>query len=381
MLPTLIGTTDPSRYLQYLEEKITAAKEVLQAAGLNCPAPTVIPSPPEHYRMRCEFALYKTANHDFKYAMFIPNTRPKQRVLLDTFSGAHPTINQGMVALHGALKNDVYLLGGLFEADFLCAQDGQLIIALNYHRKFDDEFSRRLKDLRLRLQSSGLHVDLVARARKQKIVCEREEVCEHYQLDGHSVKLYQVEGTFSQPNATACTAMINFARSCVPATNPRDLLELYCGSGTFTVALADLFDKVLATEVARVPTQTALRNIELNHLTNVKLCRLSAYEAASAIARERPFHRLLERNIAIEDYDFSTLLVDPPRAGIQDEAALRFAAQFERIIYISCNPQTLALDLQILSRTHTIEKLSFFDQFPYTAHLESGVLLIKRPNA
>ena len=377
MLPTLIGTTDPARYEQYLAEKIAAAYTTLAQAGLPLPKPQVVPSPPTHYRMRCEFALYKE-EHDFKYAMFIPKTQPKQRVLLDTFSGAHMAINQGMVSLHAALKDDKEMLEGLFQTDFLCAQDGQLIIALNYHRKFDASFAEKLATLRQQLRATGPNVDLVARARKQKIVCKREDVCEHYALDGRAVKLYQVEGTFSQPNAAACEAMLNFARSCVPTDNPRDLLELYCGSGTFTVALADLFTKVLATEVGRVPTQTALRNLALNDLHNVKLCRLSAHEAASAIARERPFRRLLAQDIAIEDYHFSTLLVDPPRAGIQDDAALHFAAQFERIIYISCNPQTLALDLKVLGQTHKIVKLSFFDQFPYTPHLESGVLLLKR---
>ncbi len=378
MLPALIGKTDPDNYQRYLDEKISAALQTLRSHAPGIPDPQIVPSPPEFYRMRCEFAVFKQDDGEFKYAMYIPGTKPRERVLLTEFRAAHPAINQGMAALRSALKHNAFMRNGLFEIDFLAAQDGQLVCALNYHRTFSEAFKAELTRLRSEIRAGGLNAELIARAKKQKIVCERDSVVEHYALDGRTVDLIQVEGTFSQPNAAVCTQMINFARTCAQSAPQRDLLELYCGSGTFTVSLADLYRQVLATEVARVPTQTALNNIALNKLDNVRLCRLSAAEAASAIARERPFKRLLLNDIHIEDYDFTTLLVDPPRAGIQDAAALAFAAQFPQIIYISCNPETLALDLKVLSRTHDIVKLSFFDQFPYTPHLESGVLLRRR---
>lgn len=69
--------------------------------------------------------------------------------------------------------------------------------------------------------------------------------------------------------------------------------------------------------------------------------------------------------------------MDPPRAGV-DEETIRIIQQFERIIYISCNPNTLADNLQSLCETHDIEALAAFDQFPYTEHLEAGVILQRR---
>ena len=155
----------------------------------------------------------------------------------------------------------------------------------------------------------------------------------------------------------------------------RDLIELYCGSGTFTVCLADLFRKAFATEVARVPTQTALENLKLNRLSNVKLARLSADEVAEALSGVREFFRLKEAKITLSDYDFATLLIDPPRCGLNDEKALSFTSKFDKVIYISCNPETLCSDLGYLTKTHRISRLAFFDQFPYTPHLEGGVLL------
>lgn len=79
----------------------------------------------------------------------------------------------------------------------------------------------------------------------------------------------------------------------------------------------------------------------------------------------------------LQDYDFSTVLVDPPRAGL-DAATLAQVQRFERIIYISCNPDTLADNLQTLTQTHRLERLAFFDQFPYTHHAECGVYLTKK---
>ena len=70
------------------------------------------------------------------------------------------------------------------------------------------------------------------------------------------------------------------------------------------------------------------------------------------------------------------MFVDPPRAGIDDDT-LKLLQGFEKIIYISCNPNTLHDNLKKLSQTHRIEKFAMFDQFPYTHHVESGVLLVK----
>ena len=172
--------------------------------------------------------------------------------------------------------------------------------------------------------------------------------------------------------------MVQFARDCCKDCGDTDLIELYCGSGTFTVCLADLFRKVFSTEVSRVPTLTALKNIEKNHITNTKIARLSAVEVAQALQGVREFNRLKQIDVDIHDYNLNTLLIDPPRSGLEHKEALDFTASFKRVIYISCGPQSLASDLEYLSRTHKIQKLAFFDQFPYTDHLETGVLLVKK---
>ncbi|MGL4614708.1 MAG: tRNA (uridine(54)-C5)-methyltransferase TrmA, partial [Shewanella sp.] len=70
----------------------------------------------------------------------------------------------------------------------------------------------------------------------------------------------------------------------------------------------------------------------------------------------------------------NTIFVDPPRAGI-DPDTLALVQGYERILYISCNPETLKDNLEQLCKTHKISRFALFDQFPYTDHMESGVLL------
>ena len=81
--------------------------------------------------------------------------------------------------------------------------------------------------------------------------------------------------------------------------------------------------------------------------------------------------------MCLDDYDFSTVLVDPPRAGLDADSCDQLS-EYPRIVYISCNPDTLAVNLEQLTRTHRIVRFALFDQFPFTHHCECGVLLERR---
>ena len=151
---------------------------------------------------------------------------------------------------------------------------------------------------------------------------------------------------------------------------------LNCTAATATtVGLAPQFNRILATEVSKSSVAAAHYNLAANNIDNVTLLRMSSDEISEALARERPFERM--KDIDLDSYRFSTLFVDPPRAGL-DEVTLKLAASFEHILYISCNPQTLRDNVAALHATHDISAAAVFDQFPYTHHLECGLLLKRR---
>ena len=103
----------------------------------------------------------------------------------------------------------------------------------------------------------------------------------------------------------------------------------------------------------------------MNNLSNIETARLSDDETASALSNERPFRRL--ENIDMQSYEFSHILVDPPRAGLSAET-ISLSKQFKNMIYISCNPETFLRDIVKLGRK--IESIAIFDQFANTKHLE-----------
>ena len=156
-----------------------------------------------------------------------------------------------------------------------------------------------------------------------------------------------------------------------------DLIELYCGNGNFSIALAENFDRVLGTEISKTSVKSAQINIEKNNISNIDIIRMSSEDFSQAMNGERTFRRL--EGFDLTTYSYDTVLVDPPRAGL-DVDSIELVRRFEKIIYISCNPETLQENLRALITTHKIEQFALFDQFPYTHHVETGVILSRINN-
>jgi len=240
------------------------------------------------------------------------------------------------------------------------------LVTLIYHRPLDDDWQRSAADL-----AADLGIAIVGRSRGQKRVVGRDHVEEQMNVAGRTYRYQQVEGAFTQPNATVNTQMLGWALAQTTDLGG-DLLELYCGNGNFTLVLAQNFHRVLATEVAKRSVESALLNLATNNIANVEIVRMASEELTQAINGVRPFRRLAHIDLA--SYRFSTVLVDPPRAGL-DTDTLELVRGFDHILYISCNPATLKANLLALADTHRIARFAVFDQFPYTPHLECGVLL------
>ena len=111
-------------------------------------------------------------------------------------------------------------------------------------------------------------------------------------------------------------------------------------------------------------------------MKNIKNARLSGKETLEAYEEKRVFKRLINKKIDLKAYKIDSIFVDPPREGI-DQDTISKIIHFDEIIYISCGFESLKRDIDILKKTHEIKKVAMFDQFPYTDHIESGVILKK----
>lgn len=361
----------PADYAQQLAEKTTRLEALL--SPFNMPPLEVFESPPEHYRMRAEFRVWHD-DDDLYYIMFDQET--KQRYRVDEFVTASRLINQVMPVLLDAIRANQTLRRRLFQVDFLSTLSDEIVVSLLYHRKLDDEWIQQARALRQQLRGAGFALDLIGRARKMKIDLDRDYVIERLQADGTVYTQQQYENSFTQPNAEVAQSMLGWAIDCTRGSTG-DLLELYCGNGNFSLALAQNFNRVLATELAKSSVKAAQYNIEANGIENLQIVRLSAKEVAEALDQKREFRRLKNAEIDLKTYNFTTVFVDPPRAGIDAESCTTLQ-RFDRILYVSCNPSTLKDNLEILCETHAVKRFALFDQFPYTAHVEAGVLLERR---
>ena len=360
-----LPTFDQTQYETQLEAKI--ARFEADFAEFNLPAPAIHRSAPLHYRLRAEFRIWHHGD-DLDYAMFDPEN-PKRPVLMADFPAACERICDAMPRLKALLRGNELLHKRLYAVDFLATLSGELLVTLIYHRKLDETWQAAAQDL-----ANALPARLIGRSRGQKLVLDRDWVHESFDLDGRQLQYQQHENAFSQPNGGVNRQMLRWA--CQQAAGlGGDLLELYCGNGNFTMALAPLFDKVLATEVSKTSVHAAQYNRDANNIDNLRIVRMASEELSAALSGRETFQRL--KDIDLASYRFSTIFVDPPRSGL-DPATLELAAGFEHILYISCNPETLRANVAALAGTHRIAAAAAFDQFPYTHHLECGLLLKRR---
>jgi tRNA (uracil-5-)-methyltransferase len=277
---------------------------------------------------------------------------------------------------------------------------------------------------------------------------QKELITEKYNVDGVDYINYQIEGAFSQPNASVCQHMLRWSQECTGTdynhedststtvvndnanfeietknVNTEDLVELYCGGGTFTAPLAKNFRSVLATELSKASVILAKKSFSDMNISNITIAPMSAEDfsdmyvkhintvnnnkkqksndgASTTTSNTNNNTSTIRSNATITNLNqfdnISTAFVDPPRAGC-DEDTCALLAKFDKICYISCNPETLARDInritsQVSTGTstattngsssgsvyrHRVVRMAAFDQFPYTHHLEGGVMLVK----
>ncbi|WP_366807643.1 methyltransferase domain-containing protein [uncultured Campylobacter sp.] len=260
--------------------------------------------------------------------------------------------SENSTELDAACRNSV-------KANFACAEfSGENSVEFNCasadESSADDNFARKDSDTQNSASQNFIEQNLTGQNLDCEKRCVQNSACENSAPQNSSCKQHAVR---SESSAA------------------RDLLELYCGHGNFTIPLAAKFNRVLASEISKSSIANARINCELNGVRNAQFVRLSADELMSAFARQREFERL--KGIDIFSYDFSHVLIDPPRAGLEP-SVIDFIKNFQNLIYISCNPQTLFENLRSLCATHEVRRFAIFDQFAHTAHIECGVLLRRR---
>ncbi len=326
---------------------------------------SVFKSPSSSYRSRSEFKIWHVGDA-IHYAM--NHIDKKGIVIIDSCPQVNLHIQALMPKLLSAIQKEKIGFK-LFGADFLSTSSGEIVVSLLYHKSLDGAWQKVATQI-----AKELNISIIGRSRGQKLVVGQDFVTENLSIADETYKFHHIENSFTQPNPRVNEQMIAWSLKNLSNISG-DLLELYCGAGNFTIPFSKKFNKVLATEISKSSISAAKSNMLLNGVNNIEFVRMSVEEFVQAVDGTREFRRMKEINI--DDYQIKTIFVDPPRSGMDSESCA-FASRLEHILYISCNPETLLRDLEILTQTHTILDMALFDQFPYTHHVEMGVKLIKK---
>ena len=171
--------------------------------------------------------------------------------------------------------------------------------------------------------------------------------------------------SFYQVNRAQTERLYQTAISYAALTGEETVLDLYCGVGTISLSMAGAVKHVIGVEIVPEAIEDAKENATRNQIYNVDFFCADAGEAAA--------------KLIVDGVTPDVIIVDPPRKGLHKkviESILQLAPA--RIVYVSCNPATLARDLKLFSdHEYCLERVTAVDMFPRTTHVETVVLLSK----
>ena len=183
------------------------------------------------------------------------------------------------------------------------------------------------------------------------------------------VRLKITAPSFYQVNRGAADLLYAEAKRLAAPKKTDTLLDLYCGAGSIGLSMADEAGELIGIEIIESAVECATYNAESNGKLNSKFYTGDAANAENLLTNaERELGKKIEPTV---------IILDPPRAGCAKEL-IEYTARLspERIVYISCNPQTLARDVKVfISLGYTPGTVKPFDLFPMTGHVESVVCL------
>ncbi len=146
-------------------------------------------------------------------------------------------------------------------------------------------------------------------------------------------------------------------------------LDLYCGIGTIGIFASKYFKKVYGIEIIQEAIEDAKENAKINNIENTE------FYAGDV---EKILPQILDK----EKIKPGVVFVDPPRKGLdKNTVQLLLNLEPQKIVYVSCNPATLARDLLLLEEKYSIKNVQPVDMFPYTHHVECCALLCKKENS
>lgn len=341
-----------SEPLQQRSKSASLQRLISRETGLDIIPESVISGPEYGYRRRARLGL---------------QFQPKQQQLVMGFrkSGSNdlvpikacpvlaPALASLLQPLHECLA-EMKAVRRLGHAELVLADNGPVLVLRHLDPLKEQDLAR------LHNFSAQHRVMLYLQGNDDELVKLCDDVL-FYQVDG--LRLFFSPRDFIQVNDAVNQQMVAQALEWLEVESTDRVLDLFCGMGNFTLPLAKRAKQVVGVEGVATLVANGLYNAQINALNNVEFFQ---HNLEDDVTRQ-PWAKL----------GFDKVLLDPARAGAAGvmDHIVKLAPQ--KVVYVSCNPTTLARDSQILiAAGYRMERVRMLDMFPHTGHLESMALFV-----
>jgi 23S rRNA (uracil1939-C5)-methyltransferase len=247
---------------------------------------------------------------------------------------------------------------------------GELMLAL-FATEAPDAHQKAVDDLVTRISDKFPHVKSLlwlentawadrTQAEKIHLLAGRDFIYD--EMDGYRFRLWF--DTFFQTNPTQAQKLVDLAIEMGQPKKTEKMIDLFCGVGTFSLPFANRVGELAGIEIVESSIESAKRNAEDNGISNTTFLAKDARKGIDQMLESfgRP----------------ELLLLDPPRSGAGGKVMRRIGrSKPERIVYVSCNPDTFATDIKELEPFgYTLEAIQPVDLFPHTVHVECVAQLV-----
>ncbi|AOM42972.1 23S rRNA (uracil(1939)-C(5))-methyltransferase RlmD [Xenorhabdus hominickii] len=330
---------------------------IQRETGVQVSAHPIIHSPDYGYRRRARLGLQYHAKQR-ALLMGFRQSQTNDLVNIKHCSVMRPELEQLLQPLSQCL-NSLSAVKRLGHVELVLADNGPLIVL----RHLDPLKHEDRESLRTFAVQHNVAVYLAGDEKSLELLME-EQPEPWYQVDG--LKLVFSPRDFIQVNDAVNQQMVKQALAWLDLQPTDRVLDLFCGMGNFTLPIATKVQSVVGVEGVAALVSSGQYNAQLNELNNVDF-----------------FHENLESDIHQQPWaalGFNKVLLDPARAGAAGVMSHIVKLVPEKVVYVSCNPTTLARDSKVLLEAgYHLVSVRMLDMFPHTSHLESMALFSREP--
>ena len=271
----------------------------------------------------------------------------------------HPSLGDNLEALSECIER-LSIKEHVPQIEVAIAEQGSILILRHLKplsandEQILDEYAKKLS-ITWYLQSGGL----------ETIKPLKHSIQLTYALPNHSIEMSFLPNDFTQVNFELNKKMIDLALDLLQLNENDNVIDLFCGLGNFTLPISRYVNSVVGIEGDRGLVERAKANAEANEISNASFYKADLFQDVSG------FEWFRGKN-------YNKALIDPARTGAIEIVELIPKLKVERLVYVSCNPATLARDTaKLVELGFTLESAGVMDMFPQTAHVESIALFVR----